>query len=82
MRIIIYIVIAYLLYRILKTYFGKRKGLEKRSSGSVIDEMVQDPHCKTYIPRKDAKQRVIEGHEYSFCSDECASKFELEGKEE
>lgn len=82
MRIIIYIILAYLLYRILKSLFSKSKGLEKGDSVGIIDEMVQDPYCKTYIPRKDAQKRIIEGHEYLFCSDECASKFELEGEKE
>lgn len=80
LKLIIYIVFAYLLYRIFKGLFTKSKVLEKRGSGGVIDEMVQDPHCKTYIPRKDAKKRVIEGQEYSFCSEECASKYEIEDK--
>ena len=82
LKFIIYIVLAYLLYRIFKGLFSKSKVIEKRGSGGVIDEMVQDPYCKTYIPRKDAKKRVIEGQEYAFCSDECASKFELESKKE
>ena len=80
LRIFIYIIIAYLLYRILKSLFTKSKGIQKTGGGGIIDEMVQDPYCKTYIPRKDAKKKVIGGQEYFFCSDECASKFELEDK--
>ena len=80
LRIFIYIIIAYLLYRILKSLFSKNKGIERTRGGGIIDEMVQDPFCKTYIPRKDAKKKVIQGQEYFFCSDECASKFELEDK--
>ena len=80
LRIFIYIIIAYLLYRVLKSLFAKSKGIEKTAGGGIIDEMVQDPYCKTYIPRKDAQKKVIGGQEYFFCSDECASKFELENK--
>ena len=80
-KFIIYIVLAYLLYRVFKGLFSQSKGLEKGGSGGVIDEMVQDPICKTYIPRRDAQKRVIDGSEYFFCSNECASKFELENKE-
>jgi uncharacterized protein len=80
LRIFIYIIIAYLLYRILKSLFAKSKGIQKTGGGGIIDEMVQDPYCKTYIPRKGAKKKVIGGQEYFFCSDECASKFELEDK--
>jgi uncharacterized protein len=80
LRIFIYIIIAYLLYRLLKSLFAKNKGIERTGGGGIIDEMVQDPFCKTYIPRKDAKKKVIGGQEYFFCSDECASKFELKDK--
>ena len=81
LKIIIYIVLVYFVYRIFKNLFGKSKVIEKGERGGVIDEMVQDPICKTYIPRRDAQKRVIAGNEYFFCSNECASKFELENKE-
>ena len=80
LRLFIYIIVAYLLYRILKSLFSKSKGPDKAGRGGIIDEMVQDPYCKTYIPRKDAKKKAIDGREYFFCSDECASKYELENK--
>jgi YHS domain-containing protein len=38
--------------------------------------MVQDPSCKTYIPKRDARRKVIEGKEYFFCSKDCADRFE------
>lgn len=79
-RILIYFIIAYLLYRALKSLFTKSKGIKKGGSGAIIDEMVQDPYCETYIPRKDAIKKVVGGQEYFFCSDECASKFEPEDK--
>jgi YHS domain-containing protein len=81
LKIIIYVVLAYFVYRIFKNLFGKSKVIEKGERGGVIDEMVQDPICKTYIPRRDSQKRVIGGNEYFFCSNECASKFELENKE-
>ena len=81
-KLIIYVVLGYLLYRVFKGLFSQSKGLEKKGSARVIDEMVQDPICKTYIPRRDAQKRAIGGDEYFFCSNECASKFELENKKE
>jgi YHS domain-containing protein len=80
-KLIIYVVLGYLLYRVFKGLFSPSKGLEKRGSAGVIDEMVQDPLCKTYIPRRDAQKRVIGDNEYFFCSNECASKFETENKQ-
>ncbi len=82
LKIIIYVVLAYFVYRIFKSLFSNNKGIEKGESGGVIDEMVQDPICKTYIPRRDAQKRAIGGNDYFFCSNECASKFEIENKKE
>ncbi len=46
----------------------------------AVDEMVQDPFCKTYIPLRSAQRKVIQGQEYFFCSKECADSFEKEMK--
>jgi len=78
MRLIILAVLGYLLYRLIRGLFKSGKKISKAGNGGVIDEMVQDPVCKTYIPLRDARRRVIGGREYFFCSKECADKFELE----
>lgn len=75
-RFIILALLGYLLYRTVKGVFGSNKEINRSVEGGVIDEMVQDPFCKTYIPRRESVKRVIDGNEYRFCSDECASKFE------
>ena len=75
-RFIILGLLGYLLYRTVKGVFGSNKEIDRSVDGGVIDEMVQDPFCKTYIPRRESIKRVIDGNEYHFCSDECASKFE------
>lgn len=77
-RILIYAILAYLFYRIVKGVFGPRKEIERNRGGGVIDEMVQDSFCKTYIPRRESFRRVIEEQEHFFCSNECADKFKLE----
>ena len=78
MRFIIFAILAYLFYRILKIVFSPSKKIETSESGGVFDEMVQDPLCKTYVPRRESVRRVIKGQEHFFCSNECAEKFELE----
>ncbi|MDY7034581.1 MAG: YHS domain-containing protein [Thermodesulfobacteriota bacterium] len=80
MRLLIFIILAYLLYSVLKKFLGSSKEINRGRGGGVIDEMVQDPVCKTYIPHREAVKRVIEGQEFFFCSNECASKFESEMK--
>ncbi|MBW1887454.1 MAG: YHS domain-containing protein [Deltaproteobacteria bacterium] len=83
MSVIRYIILAflgYLLYRTIKGVFRSNKEIDRSVDGGVIDEMVQDPFCKTYIPRRESVKKVIDGNEYRFCSDECASKFESMNK--
>ena len=75
-RILIYAVLAYLLFRIIKGLFFQSRHITKGERGGVIDEMVQDPQCGTYIPKRDTVRRVIGGEEFFFCSDRCAAEFE------
>ena len=80
-KIIFLAVLAYILFRLVKGVFSPRTKIDRRKAGGVIDEMVQDPFCGTYIPRRESIRRVMEGEEYLFCSEECADKFALEMKE-
>lgn len=80
MRFLIFVLLGYLLYRVLRGFFSSHQKLRKTESGGPIDEMVQDPLCKTYIPLRDARRMVVDGKELFFCSKECADKFQLEAK--
>ena len=79
MRLLIFIFLAFLLYRVVRRYLrlGVQK-TEQRADGGPVDEMVQDPSCMTYIPKRTAYRKVIAGREFFFCSRECAEKFERE----
>ena len=79
-RFLIFAFLAYLLYRVVRGVIGPALRSGKGRSNKTIDEMVQDPSCKTYIPLRQAKRKVIEGREYYFCSKECCEKFENEIK--
>lgn len=78
MRLLIFALLAYLLYRLLRGVLAPSLKARKSESAGAIDEMVKDPICQTYIPMRDSQRRVIEGKEYFFCSKECAEKFEKE----
>ena len=76
-RLVILALLAYVAYRIIKTLLaGPGRTIHRGPDSGVIDEMVQDPFCTTYIPRKEAVRRVIEGKEHFFCTEECADKYE------
>lgn len=79
-RIIFFGILAYLLYRVVKGVFSPNVKVNRGAGQGVVDEMVQDPFCKTYVPRRDSVRRVIQGQEVLFCSTDCADKYELQGK--
>ncbi len=79
LRILIIAFLIYLLYRLVRGFAGL-KGPQGRTvrdgKGEVIDEMVQDPNCGTYVPRSDAVRRRFRGKDLYFCSDACANEYE------
>ena len=79
-RFLIFAFLAYLLYRIIRGLIDPALKSGKGKSNETIDEMVQDPSCKTYIPLREAKRKVIGGQEYYFCSKKCCENFEKEIK--
>ena len=76
---IFFIVILYILYRVVRGFVGSLSSRKPASSvrGGDVDDMVQDPQCGTYIPRRDAVQKMIQGRLHLFCSEECAKQYEL-----
>jgi YHS domain-containing protein len=76
LRIILIAAVLYFLYRILKGIFVQKTREVRGSGGQIIDELVQDPQCKLYIPSRTSVKRVITGRDYSFCSEECANRFQ------
>jgi YHS domain-containing protein len=80
MRFIIYLVLAYVAYRVIKAVIRPKDRISRGENGGVIDEMVQDPQCKMYIPRREAIAKAIDGRTYHFCSEACATKFLQQGK--
>jgi uncharacterized protein len=80
LRLLIIGILIYLLYILVKGLFRKDRRIHRGSPGTgVIDEMVRDPVCETYIPKRQAIRRVIDGKEFFFCSKECADRFEDPG---
>ena len=41
-----------------------------------INEMVQDPVCKVYVPKKEALYLDYDGIRHYFCSRNCLEKFQ------
>ncbi len=77
MRIIIYIILIFLLYRIAKALLFPQKPSVKQKNEPVLrgDETAFDPICQSYFPKTEALT-VRNGNEVTyFCSEECREKF-------
>ena len=57
---------------LMKGLLGQRN---KQNTGLEAEELVQDPCCQTYIPKRTALRKKVGGREYYFCNKECVTKF-------
>lgn len=58
-----------------------RDGREKtaaRAQDEEQDQMIEDPVCHIFVPKRIAVIETIGGREYCFCSQECSVKFRSE----
>jgi YHS domain-containing protein len=73
-------IIVYLLLRSIVSAFvaGLRGGASRNPSRRALrDELVKDPVCETYVPRRSAITRTAPGGAtYHFCSTACADQFQ------
>jgi YHS domain-containing protein len=84
-RFIIFIVVIYLLYRIVKFFRQKKSvGMNNHKFKSMPvagEDLVEDPVCHTYIPISQSYEKEIAGKTYYFCSKECCENYILEKKQ-
>lgn len=61
-------------------YLVVRRAIQVWGQGSASltdpNQMVQDPVCKTFVPKGNAVSERIGGQTYYFCSPACAKQFE------
>lgn len=73
-------ILVYLLLRAVATAFVAGLRGSARADGArraLRDELVRDPVCETYIPRRAAVTRTAGRATYHFCSAACAEKFRV-----
>jgi uncharacterized protein len=75
-RLILIVILLLLLYSILhyliKDIPVRRKKLNRESEP---EELVQDPYCQTYIPKRSAVKKKIGGRLLYFCNQECVENY-------
>ena len=81
-RFIVIGIILILAYLLLKKFlFPSRRIDERRRDDKRIkgEELVEDPHCHTYVPVNEAYRVSVNGKTLYFCSKECYKKFQEKG---
>ena len=83
-RTILIIIFVYLCFKVVKdillkyllsNYKNTSFRYPPRDASRYIDEMVKDPVCEVYIPKRNALAATFSGEEHFFCSRECMLKF-------
>jgi YHS domain-containing protein len=83
-RFALFFFLAYVFFKYLKKLFGAlgaggrgQKANQSFQKGpQQINEMVQDPVCMVYVPKKEALVLDLAGKSYYFCSRSCMDRFQ------
>lgn len=78
MRLLIFLGLIYLFYRVLKSWMASlntTKTTASHQTPEIDDVMVKDPFCEVYFPKRNAIRITREGQELFFCSDRCRDKY-------
>lgn len=79
--VIVLLIVLYFLFR--KIFLGSHnrnrdvrgKSTDGADRQEELDEMIEDPVCHTFVPKRIAVIEQMGGREYWFCSKECAVTF-------
>jgi YHS domain-containing protein len=76
LRLLLFVISTVILYAILRILMNDRPSLRKRVNRDVEpEELVQDPHCQIYIPKRLAIRKKVAGKEYYFCNQDCLKDY-------
>ncbi|MBU4231930.1 MAG: YHS domain-containing protein [Proteobacteria bacterium] len=83
-KFLLYLGLGYMAYLIIKPV-ARSLGLWPQAPRPVEkdqgpDLLVQDPVCKTFIPRREALRTEKGGATYFFCSEGCLKRFQSSDK--
>jgi YHS domain-containing protein len=82
-KVLAILILFYAGYRIVKMFQHRKsqdvETIQDNASPVRGEDLMQDPLCKTYVPKSQAYVREIEGQSQYFCSRECCEKY-LSGK--
>lgn len=85
LRLVLYAILIYLAYRILRPWvislIGSSKEDHHASSSLEEAELIRDPQCGTYFLRQRGVEAKIGGRSVYFCSEDCRDKYLVSHKE-
>jgi len=82
-RWIILLLVGYLIYRFFRRFLSPPNTPKRTAPPEIQDEMVQDPVCKIYLPKRQALiLNSANRMHYYFCSKECRKKFIEQAKQQ
>jgi len=67
--------IGYLIFKKVAHSLGRGKPASRAGGPQEPEELVQDPVCLTFIPRREALKGQKDGRDYFFCSEGCLKRF-------
>ena len=78
--IFLLIVLYFLLRQVFRSFNSPTRDSRSISAGGAgcdeeQDQMIEDPVCHTFVPKRIAVIEEMEGRTYCFCSKECAVMF-------
>ena len=85
-RVALVVLALYLLWRacgrVLRSLGALSEEKQRTSPAGQVDELVQDPVCKVYVPRREAI--VLRGQTESlyFCSEKCRDQYVQQGEQQ
>lgn len=78
-QIALVILLVWIGIKAIKRFLAKdaepRRVRRNAAPGEVMDVMVQDPQCGTYLPKQEAHTAWVDGKEQYFCSRECRDAY-------
>lgn len=78
-RFVVIAIASYLGFKIVQAlanrFFGREIPASRPKPEVQADELVQDPVCKVFIPRRNALKAQKHGEDFFFCSEGCRKKF-------
>jgi YHS domain-containing protein len=70
--VVVYYAVKTVFRSALKSYHGE----DQKRTRIMGEDMVQDPECRTYVPKGRAVTRRVGGRLCHFCSEACAQRYE------